>query len=92
MKRLIGAIAILTMLSAPALARHRTHPMHHHHHHGHHAHVRHAYDRIGMNYLHNYGRGPEPGTAATYDGPLNAWCKQSASAYRGQDGRPHPCN
>jgi hypothetical protein len=43
-------------------------------------------------YAHNYGPGFWPGTIATYDGPTSALCKQSAAAYRGQDGRRHPCN
>jgi hypothetical protein len=43
-------------------------------------------------YLHNYGPGVWPGQPfAYYDGPLSARCKQSAAAYRGQDGRRHPC-
>jgi hypothetical protein len=43
-------------------------------------------------YAHNYGPGLWPGTIATYDGPTSALCKQSAAAYRGQDGRRYPCN
>lgn len=42
-------------------------------------------------YAHNYGPGPWPGTVVTYDGPTRALCKQGAAAYRGQDGRRHPC-
>jgi hypothetical protein len=40
----------------------------------------------------NYGPGPLPGTYAFYDGPTWNHCAQSAAAYRGQDGRRHPCN
>jgi hypothetical protein len=43
-------------------------------------------------YAHNYGPGYWPGTVATYDGPVSALCARSAAAYRGQDGRRHPCN
>ena len=45
-----------------------------------------------FSYLHNYGPGLLPGTFAYYDGPTSARCKQSAAAYRGQDGQRHPCN
>ena len=44
-----------------------------------------------ISYLHNYGPGPLPGTFAYYDGPSNALCYHGAAAYRGQDGRRHPC-
>jgi hypothetical protein len=44
-----------------------------------------------ISYLHNYGPGPAPGTFAFYDGPSTVHCRQSASAYIGQDGRRHPC-
>jgi hypothetical protein len=43
-------------------------------------------------YAHNYGPGLWPGSIATYDGPTSALCKQGAAAYRGQDGRRHPCH
>jgi hypothetical protein len=44
-------------------------------------------------WLHNYGPPNQPGEIfAYYDGPLSARCKQGAAAYRGQDGRRHPCN
>lgn len=44
-------------------------------------------------YLHNYGPAVTPDQPfAYYDGPLRAHCKQGAASYRGQDGRPHPCN
>jgi hypothetical protein len=46
---------------------------------------------IGMSYEHNYGPGPLPGTIATYDGSLRAYCAQGAAAYRGQDRRRHAC-
>jgi hypothetical protein len=76
--KLIAAVAVLSIaVSAPALARHK-HARHH------------ARDAL---YLHNYGPPVWPGeTFAYYDGPLRALCKQSAAAYRGQDGRRHPCN
>ena len=45
-----------------------------------------------FSYIHNYGPGPVPGTWAYYDGPTSVRCKQSAAAYRGQDGRRYPCN
>ncbi len=45
--------------------------------------------RITFN--HNYGPGLTSGTFAYYDGPLSRRCKQSAAAYRGQDGRAYPC-
>jgi hypothetical protein len=44
-----------------------------------------------ISYLHNYGPGLVPGTFAYYDGPATNACYQSAAAYRGQDGRRHPC-
>ncbi len=62
------------------------HHRHHHHHHYRHHHI------AWFSYLHNYGPGPFPGTYAYYDGPTWVRCKQSAAAYRGQDGRRHPCN
>ena len=77
MIRLLGAAAILSMVAAPALAHAR------HRHHAHHEPL--------FSYLHNYGPGSQPGTYAYYDGPLRVRCKQSAAAYRGQDGRGHPC-
>jgi hypothetical protein len=78
--KLIAAVAVLSIaVSAPALARHRHGARHHH-----------STDAL---YLHNYGPPVWPGeTYAYYDGPLRALCKQSAAAYRGQDGRRHPCN
>ena len=44
-----------------------------------------------ISYLHNYGPGYVPGTFAYYDGPSSNFCYQGAAAYRGQDGRRHPC-
>ena len=55
------------------------------HHHYHHRHI------AWFSYLHNYGPGPYAGTYAYYDGPTSVRCKQSAAAYRGQDGQRHPC-
>jgi hypothetical protein len=75
--KFLGAAAILGTMTAPALA-------HSHHHRYHH------YAPL-VSYLHNYGPGPVEGSYAYYDGPLRARCKQSAAAYRGQDGRAHPC-
>jgi hypothetical protein len=82
--RLLGAVALLSVIAAPALAhgRHHRH-VHHHYHHAHHAPM--------FSYLHNYGPGAWPGSYAYYDGPLRVNCRQSAAAYRGQDGRGHPC-
>jgi hypothetical protein len=86
-----AAIVVAAMIAAPIAAqadeyvrRHRHH--HHHHHYHHHRHI------AWFSYLHNYGPGPLPGTYAYYDGPTSVRCKQSAAAYRGQDGRRHPCN
>jgi hypothetical protein len=78
MMKFLGAVAILAMVTAPALAHSRHHRYHH-------------YEPL-VSYLHNYGPGPTAGTYAYYDGPLRANCKQSAAAYRGQDGRAHPCH
>jgi hypothetical protein len=80
MNRVLGITAIASiavLVAAPALANSR------HHHHYRHPSI--------VSYLHNYGPGPSPGTYAYYDGPLRANCKQSAAAYRGQNGRAHPC-
>jgi hypothetical protein len=77
--KLIAAVAIVAIAaSTPALARHKHGARHH---------------SANALYLHNYGPPVRPGeTFAYYDGPLRALCKQSAAAYRGQDGRRHPCN
>ncbi|MBI5128970.1 MAG: hypothetical protein HZA66_05980 [Rhodopseudomonas palustris] len=76
--KLICAVALASVVAtAPAAAKHK------HRHHHHHA------DSI---YTHNYGPPVWPDQRyATYDGPLRALCKQGAAAYRGQDGRRHPC-
>jgi hypothetical protein len=79
------AAAATSAIMTPASARHVRHHVARHHH----AHVHH--DRLGISYNHNYGPGALPGTYAYYDGPLGVRCKQSAAAYRGQDGRAHPC-
>lgn len=82
-----AALLALACTAAPALAADRDVPRahRHHHHHRHHA--------AGDIYTHNFGPPVRPGASfAYYDGPLSARCKQSAAAYRGQDGRRHPCN
>ena len=91
LKFFCAAALVVAMIAAPIAAqadeyyrRHRQH--HHHHHYHHHRHI------AWFSYLHNYGPGPFPGTYAYYDGPTSARCKQSAAAYRGQDGRRYPCN
>jgi hypothetical protein len=82
MIRLVGAAAILSMVAAPALAHARHHhPIHYHH----------IHQEFLVSYLHNYGPGALPGSYAYYDGPLGVYCRQGAAAYRGQDGRGHPC-
>jgi hypothetical protein len=79
--KLLVATAILSVaVASPALAWHKH--RHHHHHHS-----------DGAASTHNYGPPVWPGDSyATYDGPLSALCKQGAAAYRGQDGRRHPCH
>ena len=85
--KLFAVAALLSAIVAPAgVATARSH---HHRHHE-------AYSyRYGLpypiSYLHNYGPGLMPGSFAYYDGPVSAKCRQSASAYIGQDGRRHPC-
>jgi Ni/Co efflux regulator RcnB len=88
--KIFGAvIMVAAMIAAPIAAQAdeyvRRHRHHHHHHYHHHRHI------AWFSYLHNYGPGPLPGTYAYYDGPTSVRCKQSAAAYRGQDGRRHPC-
>jgi hypothetical protein len=85
MVKIVGAAVVpILIAAAPALA----HPRQHHQ-----RHVLHILrGTLGISYLHNYGPGRVPGTFAYYDGPLSALCAQSAAAYRGQDGHPHPCN
>jgi hypothetical protein len=80
--KLLGSVALLSIVvAAPAFAR-----SHHHRHHRHHA-------TASDFYIPNFGPGVRPGEPfAYYDGPLSVRCKQSAAAYLGQDGRRHPCN
>lgn len=101
---LLSVVLAWTVLPASAadlspissVRAHRVHVIRHHHRH-HHRYViaRHGVGwvlrTIGMNFLHNYGPGPLPGTIATYDGSLRLNCAMNAAAYRGQDRRPHPC-
>lgn len=75
-----AAALIVSAFAAPASARHLR--AHHH--------VKQM--PYGFDYAHNYGPGALPGTFAYYDGPLAVRCRQSAAAYRGQDGRAHACN
>ncbi|MEH6949934.1 hypothetical protein V4R08_01025 [Nitrobacter sp. NHB1] len=84
--RILAAAAVVSMaVSVPALARSH----HHKHHHKYHQHHSSETDI----YLHNYGPAVTPDQPfAYYDGPDRVRCKQSAASYRGQDGRPHPCN
>ena len=83
--KLLGAVVILAaMVAAPIAAQANGHHRHYRHHHYYHHHW--------FSYIHNYGPGPFPGTYAYYDGPTSVRCKQSAAAYRGQDGRRYPCN
>jgi hypothetical protein len=86
--KFLGAAALVMAMTAAPMAGqadeyYRHHRRHHHHHHWHHI--------AWFSYIHNYGPGPVPGTWAYYDGPTSVRCKQSAAAYRGQDGRRYPC-
>ncbi len=76
--KILSAILALALVAAsPAAAR---------------SHRHHARYVTGSLYSHNYGPPVRPGQPfAYYDGPLRAYCKQGAAAYRGQDGRRHPC-
>jgi len=89
MKSLSAALILATLVATPALAGHGKH----HRHRTHAAHF--SFAAPGQPYhislLHNYGPGLTPDTFAYDDGPLARRCKQSAAAYRGQDGRAHPC-
>ena len=87
--KLLGAAALVAaVIAAPIVAQADEYVRRHrHHHHDHHYHRHIAW----FSYIHNYGPGPVPGTYAYYDGPTSARCKQSAAAYRGQDGRRYPC-
>lgn len=89
LKIALAVAAVSALTAAPALARHK-----HHHHHRHHIHVYGPHlSTDPWLFTHNYGPPVVPGDAyAFYDGPLRALCKQSGAAYRGQDGRRHPCN
>ena len=90
MSKLVAAALIMSAASMmPSLSEARTYHRHHHHrHYGYHAFLGLSYP---ISYVHNYGPGPLPGTFAYYDGPSTNHCYQSAAAYRGQDGRRHPC-
>jgi hypothetical protein len=87
LKLLAAAAALAVIALAPASAADLGLEQHHRHHY-HHAYWALPYQ---ISYLHNYGPGLQPGTFAYYDGPTRALCKLSAAAYRGQDGRRHPC-
>ncbi|CAN5418846.1 hypothetical protein BH11PSE4_BH11PSE4_09410 [soil metagenome] len=80
MELLCAVLILSAAVAAPASARH----LRHHHHHSRHL-------PYVIDYARNYGPGLLPGTLAYYDGPLAVRCDQSAAAYRGQDGRRHPC-
>jgi hypothetical protein len=82
LKLLSAAVILVAVAAAPTLAQAHRHHRHHHHH---------RYHHHWISYIHNYGPGVVPGTYAYYDGPTAARCKQSAAAYRGQDGQRHPC-
>jgi hypothetical protein len=94
MKLLSAALVISALVATPALAHQAKY--HHRHHHHHVAHGPMYFAAPGqpyrLSFSHNYGPGALAGTYAFYDGPLSVRCDQSAAAYRGQDGRAHPCN
>ena len=87
LKLLAAALVSAALITAPIAAQADEYRRHHHRHHHHH-HYRHV---TWISYIHNYGPGALPGTYAYYDGPTSVRCKQSAAAYRGQDGRRYPC-
>jgi hypothetical protein len=87
-KLLAAALIVSAASLLPTLSEARPYHHHHHRHYGHHGYFGLPYP---VSYVHNYGPGPEPGTFAYYDGPSTNHCYQSAAAYRGQDGRRHPC-
>jgi hypothetical protein len=90
--KLFAAALIVTAVSlVPTMSEARGHHHRHHHHHHHRYHHHHTGLPYAISYLHNYGPGPLPGTFAFYDGPSTNHCYQGAAAYRGQDGRRHPC-
>ena len=81
--RILAAAVVSMAISTSAVAGHRHHKHHHHTHPS-------AETDI---YLHNYGPAVTPDQPfAYYDGPISVRCNQGAASYRGQDGRPHPCN
>lgn len=84
LKFFAAAALLAAMAAAPGVADARHHRHHHHRYHAWHL-------PYQISYLHNYGPGPTPGSFAYYDGPSTVKCRQSASAYIGQDGRRHPC-
>ena len=86
LKILSAAMVVAAMIAAPVAAQAADYAVRRHHHHVHRLHI------PWFSYIHNYGPGPVPGTWAYYDGPTSVRCKQSAAAYRGQDGRRYPCN
>ena len=93
MKLLSAALVVSALVATPAFAGHARH-RHHHHHHVAQGPMYYAApgQPYRLSFSHNYGPGILPGTYAFYDGPLRVRCDQSAAAYRGQDGRAHPCN
>ena len=90
LKWLAAAFLSSVLIATPLAAQAADYAVRRHHHRHHHQHVD-RYHIPWFSYLHNYGPGPFPGTYAYYDGPTSVRCKQSAAAYRGQDGRWHPC-
>jgi hypothetical protein len=82
--KLVAAAALLIAAAFQPQAAEARH--HHHHHYGYHWGLPYR-----ISYLHNYGPGLEPGTFAFYDGPSTNLCYRGSAAYRGQDGRRHPC-
>jgi hypothetical protein len=84
--KFFAAAAVLAAIAAAPSVADARHYRHHHHHRHHAWHLPYQ-----ISYLHNYGPGQTPGSFAYYDGPVSAKCRQSASAYIGQDGRRHPC-
>jgi hypothetical protein len=85
LKLLAAALISSALIAAPIMAQADEYVRRHHHRHHHRHHI------AWFSYIHNYGPGPVPGTYAYYDGPISVRCKQSAAAYRGQDGRRYPC-
>jgi hypothetical protein len=80
---ILAAAVVSIAISTSAGAGHRHHKHHHHT----------PPSSETDIYLHNYGPAVTPDQPfAHYDGPVSVRCKQGAASYRGQDGRPHPCN